>query len=265
MTKKPQNQFLFALTGMEKIHSNYFDSAHWLFGIIEKKYALPLKEARKLLKTMKPSYNILQIQDETHFDYKDVYLDTLDHDFFKWCNKKNDHKINARTRHNSTNTTWVFQVIDRANKRKSVYHFTPGQADQMFTNETLTFFNGVYTSIKGNTPTFLPFPNIVVSFKRIILYNKAQNERVNIDYDISFKNVRGKHSGEEISLWQTVIVETKTLDNHNFIDRFVKKYKAKKIKKLNKFLIWMHTVWWVSLKWKYKKELSKIDAIITWK
>jgi len=265
MTTTPHNEFLLALTGMEKIHSNYFDSAHWLFGVIEKKYLINRKKAKKLLKEMISSYNILQIHDETHFNYEDVYLDTLEHDFFKNHKKVSKHCINARTRHNSTNKTWVFQVIDRANSRKSVYHFTPSDPESTFSNESLTFFNWVYSSIKWETPAFLPFPNIVVSFKRIILYNKLHSERVNIDYDISFKNVRWHTAGKEISLWDAVFVESKTLDEKNFVKRLVKKYKAKRIKYLSKFFIWMHAVWWMSLKWKHKKELKIIEKIVAWK
>lgn len=140
---------------------------------------------------MTTDYNILQIHDTQHFEYQDVYMDTLHHDFFTSSNKKK-HSIHARTRHNSTNIEGVFQVVNWSNNRKSVYHFTPSEIDTPFSNESLTFFNGVYASITGKTPKFLPFPDIVVAFKRIILYNKSQSERVNIDYDIRFKNLRGK-------------------------------------------------------------------------
>lgn len=103
MQQRPNNSFLYALTGMEKIHNNYFDSAHGLFGIVEKKYALTVKKARKLINSMSDSYSILQIGNKVHFEYEDYYLDTIDHDFFRMHNKKTKHLLNARTRHNLTN------------------------------------------------------------------------------------------------------------------------------------------------------------------
>lgn len=265
MYKKPNNSFLYALTGMEKIHSNYFDSAHGLFWMVEKKYALTTDKAKKLLKSMTETYNILQIGNKMHFTYEDYYLDSIDHNFFKAHKKKIKHPLNARTRHNLTNEQWVFQVIDRAYKRKTVYHFTPTDATRNFSNESLTFFNGVFSSIKWYNANYLPFPNLLISFKRIILYNKTRSERVNIDYDISFTNVRGRHHGDYKTLDNVVIVESKTLDKQDYISTLVKKYDGKKIKHLSKFYIGMHTVWGVSLKGKHKKELKKFKKIAAWK
>jgi len=73
---------------MEKTYSNVWDSAHGLFGIMEDQYCTNKKTAIKFLKKIQNDYNILQIWEETNFQYEDTYMDSL-----KYCLFDKNHNL----------------------------------------------------------------------------------------------------------------------------------------------------------------------------
>ena len=72
-----------------------------------------------------------------------------------------------------------------------------------------SFYAGIYHAIMGNQPDQLIFPAVQVSYDSYIFYNKKTDERVDIDFNIRFINLRDpKHPVYHLE--NIVMVESKT-------------------------------------------------------
>lgn len=251
--------FLWAVLSMEKTHSNVRDSAHGLFWILEKQYALNKDWAEKLLESLQDHYDILQIGEHTTFDYEDIYMDWKDFPCFNENLRKKKPHTSIRTRKNISANTKTFQVIHTTNQRKSVYHYSPTANDSPpLSNENITFFNGVYESITWTTPDFLPIPTIKVTFNRIILYSKKRVERINLDFNITVTDQRWKEKTTAEFPW-LVIFESKSLDwPAKSLKKAIKKAGWTKINHMSKFLLWVHNIYDLDLNSKFEKYNKRI-------
>jgi hypothetical protein len=170
------------------------------------KYVLSFKRIPEFLTSLVEDYKVLEIKNERLFPYFTTYLDTIDYRFFNQhiTGKLERNKVRYR-KYEVTGTTFL-EVKKRTNKNRTVKYriekeLTPEAACD---NEALEF-------LKEYIPqnSLLLRPVLINRFKRATLIGAELNERLTIDYDLSFS----KPEGFCVNLPYVAIIELKRNGN----------------------------------------------------
>jgi|WetSurMetagenome_2_1015567.scaffolds.fasta_scaffold107466_2 hypothetical protein len=162
-----------------------------LMNRVEKKYVFPANRLPELMSMLKDSYRVLDMEHLRFFQYSTTYLDTPDFLFFNQQvrGKLNRYKVRYR-RYESTGTSFL-EIKKKTNKSRTIKwrienHLKPDSPD----NEAKSF-------IRKYLPDRLPDlqPVLINSFSRITLVGKEINERITLDFDITFASPYGKITG----------------------------------------------------------------------
>ncbi len=179
------------------------------------KYVGHISAVPKLLELAADNYRVQVIGCDRSQSYVTTYLDTIDLSMYAEHYNKYSfrQKIRVRT-YLSANETY-FEIKTNNNgctKKQRIRIGTDG-----FWNGT-TAVETFVAELSDYKVTDL-HPSIVSEFRRITLVSNNMNERLTIDTDISFKNVR---TGCEISLPNMLIVEQKCEKDRadNSVDTF---------------------------------------------
>ncbi len=227
-----------ALKGMHEIQLNQIDSHVNFFGIQESKYFLSYEMTMDLLNSNRDSFEILQIANEHVFAYEDIFMDTKNYDLFSLYAKDEDKKIKVRTRKYVYNKEVYFQIKYLTNERINVFSYHYPQDDHgKITNEALKFYEGVYTGIFGEAPKHIIFPTLKIEFDRCILYHKETHERVNIDFNMVYTDVRNREREVVCALPDLFIAEVKTSMEKSALKKMLKKANLSAEENMNKYVL----------------------------
>jgi hypothetical protein len=170
------------------------------------KYVLSLNKIPDLLTCLDGGYKVLEINNERLFSYFTTYLDTIDYQFFNQhvTGKLNRNKVRYR-KYDITGTTFL-EVKRSTNKNRTIKYRienTPA-SDSVCDSNALEF-------LKEYIPQSPLLLNSVLinRFKRVTLVGTDLNERVTIDYDLSFSNPAGIH----VNIPSVAIIELKKEGN----------------------------------------------------
>lgn len=208
-------------------HSEHgIDSCHNYFGMSENQYLLTEEDAQLFLQLLKKDYYLLKLKKHESHKYDNVYMDTQDLDLYK-NKKKRDYNFSVRTRAYHNHEIVYFQVKYIKNGRSTIYSYEYKNPEtNQLTTEMWNYYCGIYESLVGKQPKKLIFPAVQVSYDRYILYNKHTDERVDIDYNITFTNLRDDKN-PTYTLENIVMIESKSSVKETKIADILKKMNAK--------------------------------------
>ncbi len=241
MDKQQAHAFVeMALKGMNEIHLNQIDSHVNFFGIQEKKYFLSYDMTVDFLNKNHDAFDILQIAEQHVFPYEDIFMDTKDYDLFHLYADQEDKRIKVRTRKYLYNDEVYFQIKYMTNERINVFSYRyPTEDHGKITNEALKFYEGVYTGIFGHAPKQIIFPALKIQFDRSILYHKETQERVNIDFNLVYTDVRNHEREVVCALPDLFIAEVKTSAGKSELKKMLKKANLSSVDNMNKYILWL--------------------------
>lgn len=178
-----------------------------LMNRIDTKFVTTLDKILCLLSKTNSGYMMQEIDGETVMPYYTVYFDTSDNDMFyqHQRGKKQRQKVRKRLYEGSMDTP--FLEIKRKNNKGRTKKKRVGMDE----GEELQFYdNFLKENSYYNSETLEP--KISNHFYRITLVNNDMSERITIDTDIEFKNLK---TGEIRSIGNVGIIEWKRDGNLN--------------------------------------------------
>lgn len=154
---------------------------------VDTKYLFAVSRLPELLQNIMPLYMTLEIDRQREFSYKTVYFDTPELLFYNQhvTGKLNRAKVRIRTY--ETNGLTFLEVKQKSNKGrtcKSRMEKEPGdmnhiQQSREFLTELISANAGILKAV------------VNTGFTRITLVNLVNAERITIDYNISWNNMKG--------------------------------------------------------------------------
>ncbi len=180
-------------------------SAIKLMNRVDTKYVMPERLLVELLEMAVGEYSVQVIDDVRACGYTTLYYDTADYDMYT-CHHNQQlvrQKIRAR-RYEESGQNFI-EVKNKTNKgrtKKKRITIPAAAFENVTANEAARAF---LMERAAYAPEEIA-PALVTSFDRITLVNKGHTERLTIDTNLRFRNVRKGIDGEIKSL---VIVELK--------------------------------------------------------
>ncbi len=175
------------LKGFEPVGLDEMGSVRYM-NRIDTKYLFPVTRLPQLLANVQKEYRALEIEKTRRFKYKTVYFDTPDLRFYNQhvTGKLNRSKVRIRT-YESNGLTFL-EVKHKSNKGrtcKSRLEKEPGDMNHI--EQSRLFLNEMLSSDADNLKAV-----INTGFTRITLVSFAYSERITIDYNLSWNNLRGE-------------------------------------------------------------------------
>ena len=169
---------------------------------VDTKYLFPVSRLPHLLANVQKEYKALEMEKMRRFRYKTVYFDTPDLRFYNQhvTGKLNRTKVRIRT-YESNGLTFL-EVKQKSNKgrtSKSRQEKEPGDMNHI--EQSRLFLNELLSSEAENLKAV-----INTGFTRITLVSFEKSERITIDYDLRWNNLRG----ETVSMPFLAIAEIKS-------------------------------------------------------
>jgi hypothetical protein len=166
---------------------------------MDTKYILSKAELLLLLEGIKDDQFVLEIDNNRVFNYKTIYFDTLDFQFYKDHHNGCVNRIKVRSREYVESKLSFYEIKrklfgTRTDKQRKII---PAIYDEV----PLADYNLIQYKRLNNKPIEKKLSN---NFKRITLTNKKFTERITIDLEIEFDN--GK---KQIHLPELVVIEVK--------------------------------------------------------
>ncbi|MCK7535492.1 MAG: polyphosphate polymerase domain-containing protein [Marinilabiliales bacterium] len=156
---------------------------------VDTKYIFSVSKLPLLLQNVHQLYQALEIDQQREFRYKTVYFDTPDLLFYTQhvTGKLNRTKVRIRTY--ETNGLTFLEVKQKSNKgRTSKSRMEKEPGDMNHIRQSREFL----TELISSSATSLK-PVINTGFTRITLVNLLKAERITIDYNITWNNLKGDH------------------------------------------------------------------------
>jgi hypothetical protein len=158
---------------------------------IDTKYVLSVNRIPDLLKRMDGGYKILEINKHRFFPYLTTYLDTNDYMFFNQHVIGKPERNKVRYRKYETSGTTYLEVKKRTNKNRTIKWRIENDltSDRKCDDKAFDF-------IKNYVPqkAVMLKPVLINYFKRVTFVGSEFNERITIDYDISFSDTNGNRT-----------------------------------------------------------------------
>jgi hypothetical protein len=166
---------------------------------MDTKYILSKAQLALLLEGIKEEQFVLEIDNTRVFNYKTIYFDTPDFQFYKDHHNGCVNRIKVRSREYVESKLSFYEI-----KRKLFETRTDKQRKiipAIYQEVPLADYNLIQYKRLNNKPIEKKLTN---HFKRITLTNKKFTERITIDLEIGFDN--GK---KQIQLSELVVIEVK--------------------------------------------------------
>lgn len=184
----------------------------------DRKFAFHKQDLHEILEACLIDYYVLEIGTNRHFDYETEYFDTAD----RWLyfqhhrGKANRYKVRRRL-YGSTGEEYI-EVKHKTNKGNTQKLRVKGQK--------LSDANELLHAHIGEALTAALEPSLMVRYQRITLLHKAKNEKVTLDFDISWAGTgeNPTETSHRIDFQNVVIAEVKSTNLHfNSFEGIVKK------------------------------------------
>ena len=184
------------------------------------KFVLPIQKLSKILKDAKRSYYVLKIDNKRSLKYETTYFDTDDFSMYiaHQNGKLNRYKI--RTREYVNTNDKFLEIKFKSNKNKTIKKRI--KTNDYFSKNSRDF-------IKKNSPYILKQlqAKVDTKFSRITLVSNKFDERLTIDYNLSFEN-----SKKSVKLPFLSIAEVKQ-EKYSSSSEFIKVLKKHEIRQMS--------------------------------
>ena len=155
---------------------------------VDTKYLFSVSKLPLLLRSVSPLYQALEIDHKREFRYKTVYFDTPELLFYTQhvTGKLNRAKVRIRTY--EANGLTFLEVKQKSNKGRTSKSRTEKEPGDM--NHIQQSHEFLTELVSANTTSLKAV--ISTGFTRITLVNLQNAERITIDYDICWNNLKGE-------------------------------------------------------------------------
>jgi hypothetical protein len=162
-----------------------------LMNRIDTKYVLPVNRIPNILTMMDGGYRVMEINSHRFFTYTTTYLDTVDFLFFNQHVTGKPERNKVRYRKYETTGITFLEVKQRMKNNRTIKWRIENnlKSDNKCDDKAYEFL----TEYIPQKPLLLK-PVLTNTFKRVTLVGSAMNERVTIDYDLSFSDGEGKQT-----------------------------------------------------------------------
>ena len=202
--------FMFAdsLTWFDQISLSELNESMSLMERKEQKYIVHFGQLNQIIWAMKDKFRLLTIGSTDMFSYENVYMDTDAYEFYKMHAWGSKTRLKIRTRKYVDSDLHFFEYKQKANKRvtKFRYEMTAQEFGLMW-ESAIKFCEWVDSECKL-MPTQWLIPALQNSYQRVTLCCNEWQERVTIDYNIAFHNVR---TWKTARIDNIAIIETKSI------------------------------------------------------
>jgi hypothetical protein len=176
-----------------------------LMNRVETKYLFPVKKLEDLFSLLVGKYKILEIDNLRAFPYLTTYLDTPDSYFYYQHVRGELERYKIRFRKYEATGTSYLEIKKKTNKsRTEKLRILNNHISDSFDDHAINF-------IKAYSPVShrLLKPVLYSSYKRVTAIGLESNERITIDFDISFC---GLTSESKVKIPFLAIAELKSAD-----------------------------------------------------
>lgn len=172
-----------------------------LMNRIDTKYVVSASRLAGLLDEAKEYYRILEIDNQRELLYKTTYFDTKDSKMYTAHQNGKLNRYKIRTREYVVSKIHFLEVKFKNNKGRTVKDRVKRVEGALSFKDAETLF------LEGAAPFSVDdlAPKLWNKFIRLTLVHHEAQERITIDYNLSFKNEKGK----EIELLKLSIIEVK--------------------------------------------------------
>jgi len=229
---------------------------------MESKYLIHEKQLGELLKELQADFRILEISWKKVFSYDNVYMDTKDFAFYHAHNNGDTDRIKMRTRHYIDSGLSYFEFKQ---KKWNVLHKFRYDIDVakhgVLDTTAYEFINDVYSSLYEKDFSEFVFPSLKTMYKRCTLMHKTSAEKITIDFDIAFEQVRG--GNDRFDVPHMVIVEFKAESENSPTKAIFDRYDMVPSKPCSKYCFGNYFLGNIDAWDRFKPTIQKINAIIT--
>jgi hypothetical protein len=196
------------LSSFSQISLEEMDNAR-LMNRTDTKYVMSVSRIPSILTRMNGDYKVLEINGARVFSYFTTYMDTADYLFFNQhiTGKLSRNKVRFR-KYETTGTTFL-EVKKKTNKNRTLKWRIENNIAPDGTFDAAAF-EFIFKHVPDRSLVLKPV--LINSFKRITMVGSVINERITLDYDISFSDPDGRKAG----LPSVAVVEVK---KDRFTDR----------------------------------------------
>jgi hypothetical protein len=116
-------------------------------------------------------------------------------------------------------------------------------------NELLSFHNGVYQTLYSSEQKDLIFPALRTKYHRITLCSKNNDERVTIDFNLHFEDLRSdissqkkkrNHLAQTHDIENLVMIESKSMNEHCISHEIMKQFHIPTAKACSKYCLGLY-------------------------
>lgn len=176
-----------------------------LMNRVDSKYIASRTQLADILMMASVEYHVQVVNNQPVSDYDSVYFDTDDMSMYllHHNNKLNRQKIRTR-RYVDSDLTFL-EIKSKTNNGRTVKSRIEVSTDD-FMNFSANKIANKFIDEAAQYSSLDLMPQLQSSFSRITLVNKAKTERLTIDADLSFNNLR---TGEIVFLPDLLVIELK--------------------------------------------------------
>lgn len=159
-----------------------------LMNRVDTKYVIASFKIPAILSGLGKSYRALEIDSLRVFPYHTTYYDSSDWFFLRQHIKERANRNKVRIRKYERTGSSFLEVKNRNNKMRTEKWriYKEINITDSFDDESINF---IRSYIPGETPKLEPI--LINRFKRVTLAAKAEEERVTVDFDITFSDLEG--------------------------------------------------------------------------
>ncbi|HVN57396.1 MAG TPA: polyphosphate polymerase domain-containing protein [Bacteroidales bacterium] len=182
--------------------------AYMLMDRVDFKYVFPVCKIPVIIKDLGKNYKALDIESLRIFPYHTTYYDTGDWFFFRQHITDRGFRSKVRVRKYEQTGTSFLEIKNRTNKMRTEKWriMKKVSLNEGFDQESLDF---IRSYISHNSVSLAPV--IINRFNRVTLTSKSEEERVTVDFNISFSDL----DGNSFSIPDVGIIEKKRADFSN--------------------------------------------------
>ncbi|MFM7565487.1 MAG: polyphosphate polymerase domain-containing protein [Flavobacteriales bacterium] len=169
-----------------------------LMNRIDTKFAFDKNTLIQLLPKLKDHYFVLEINNKRALAYESLYFDDAEFSFFKDHHNRRSNRYKMRIRNYVDSGIYFFEIKHKSKGRTDKQRIsTPNFHDVLTPEEEHLVRDHVHKSYKVS-------PVLTNAFNRITLVNKHTNERLTLDFNLSFSK-----GSSIVALTSLVIAELK--------------------------------------------------------
>lgn len=160
-----------------------------LMNRVDTKFAFSIKEFITFLPELKENYKVLEITKTNSSDieetrtpyYESLYLDDADFSFFKDHHNGRTNRFKVRFRKYVESNLIFLEIKHKLKGRTHKSRIKVDEIPTHLTEKHLDYIHSIVTNKSGLRPVMWN------SFYRMTLVNKTENERLTLDFDLTFK------------------------------------------------------------------------------